>query len=232
MGQVDLGDALMTVIGIPDKLTNLLQANRVASKGLADEEVVAVELDAAVSLDPPYFEFRVVIDGRQDAGEDPGAGSIARAWYLEAQSLVRALKVVHRAVAVEGSLNLRVITPDRPLADDLQLEGAVKALVLALGLGMQWPAVRHADTEADQPGSEAGMRALAAGAPRGTIVRQHPFRQAVALEGGREMAADGGALLIRTGGKTDTEAGVVVQDCERVAASLSQGKVTLEAQLR
>src|SRR6266545_6991173 len=98
-------------------------------------------------------------------GKALGLGAVAGCRYLVAQRFVRALEVVLGAVAVEGALNFRVAVPDGTLAEQLQLEAAVKAFVLALSLRMEWSDVRDRDAEADETGRKAGMEALAARAP-------------------------------------------------------------------
>src|SRR5687768_7566722 len=163
----------MTIVDVPDGVSDLQQADRLATEGMAHEEALAFELDAAVVLHAPYLEVHLVLDRRQDARVRPWAGSIARSWDLEAQGFVRPLQVVTRAPAVEGCLRLELVVPDRPLAQHLQLERAVKALLLALGLEMVRATVQDRDTQADQRGREGSVQALATGAEGAAVVHEH-----------------------------------------------------------
>ena len=70
---------------------------------------------------------------------------------------MRSLVVVARAPVVEGTLAFGEIAEAAP-ADHLGLEGAVEALLLALGLRMTRAAVQHSDAEPHQPDAEAGQR--------------------------------------------------------------------------
>src|SRR3972149_4954915 len=123
----------MAVVDVVSGLSYLAQADRVAGESLADEVATALELDATVVLHAPDLEVEVVLDGRQDGGVGPGAGCIARAGCEEVQRFMRTHEVVVGSPDIEVSLGLRVVPPDRALADHLQLEAAMEALVLALG---------------------------------------------------------------------------------------------------
>ena len=152
----------MAVVHVPACLSDLSEAHRLSGEGLADEVPLLLELDSAALVDQAHFEVRVVLDARQPAGIGPEAGRVARARHLVSQRFVRPLEVVHGPIAVELALYLPVVMPDRPLADDLQLERAMEALILALGLGVKRSAVLNRDAEADEPGREAGVQTLAA----------------------------------------------------------------------
>src|SRR3970282_863191 len=78
LGEVNSGDSLMAVVGVPHRFSYLKEADRLAAEGLADEEAKAFELDPAVVLDAPHLEVDVVLDGRHDRGIRPWAGSVAR----------------------------------------------------------------------------------------------------------------------------------------------------------
>ena len=69
------------------------------------------------------------------------------------------------------------------LLKQLDIEGAIETLVLAMALRMQGRAVPGRHTVFDQPDTELGQRLLCRAAPRAAIVGQDDLGQAIALEG-------------------------------------------------
>src|SRR5258708_36525255 len=97
---------------------------------------------------------------------------------------MRTLAVIHLAPGVERLLTVPCVAERArrraTAADHLGLERAVEALVLALGLRVQRPAVGHVHTAADQPGRQ--RRPVPVGpeaAPRRALVPQDRPRPAL-----------------------------------------------------
>src|SRR5678810_1180786 len=109
------------------------------------------------------------------------------------------------------------MVPDGRWLKQLEAEREVKALVLALSLGVVGPAVAHRDAAADQPGSKPGEGlAGVARAPGRAVVAEQTVGQAVAFEGVRELSLHGVSPLVRANTEAEVEAGVVVQDGQRL----------------
>jgi len=62
LGEVDADQTLMAVVHVPDALSDLPETDRLFGEGLAQEEIPALELDAAVLPDAPNFKVRVVLN--------------------------------------------------------------------------------------------------------------------------------------------------------------------------
>ncbi len=93
------------------------------------------------------------------------------------------------AVAEAIELALAVVEGDEvEMAQDFELEGAMKAFVLALGLRMLGANMGDPDPEPNQPQPQRGEGMLAVGTPRRAVVHQHLGGQAVAAEGGGQPA--------------------------------------------
>ena len=83
----------------------------------------------------------------------------------------------------------------------LALQGAVEALVLAQGLGVIGAAVAHGDRVAQQPDGQRGVGVGRPVAPGAAVVDQDPIRQTIPLEGRHQLGAHRGGALIRARGQ-------------------------------
>ena len=107
----------------------------------------------------------LVLGRRDGRGHGPWAHGVAADGRGHGQGLVRAAGVVDLAPGVKGALGLSQI--GQPVGGQhLGLEGAVEALVLALGLRMIGSSVDHADAQIEQPDGQRRMPlTAAAGSP-------------------------------------------------------------------
>ena len=164
-------------------------------------------------------------------GPRAGAELIARDRGGHGQRLMRAFGVVDGTPAIEGALSMRQIAQIET-GDDVGFEGAMKAFVLALSLGVTRAAMNDADAEAQEPDPERSP-ALQRGVPPGrAIVTEDLARHAIALEGPLKIGTDISIGLTWARPQTESVAAMIVEDGQRMAAlSISQGEVALEIHL-
>ena len=142
---------------------------------------------------------------------------------------MRALPVVDGAPVVEGMLGVHQVD-QRCSLQHLDIEGAMEALVLALGLRVIGPRVTDPDALAHQPQVEPGVVAPIA-SPRRAIVHRHPHRQPIAPER-RGQVPDDEITGLRTAGlQHQGIAGVIVEHGEGVATPAVHRHVPLEVHL-
>src|SRR5690625_318258 len=107
--------------------------------------------------------------------------------------------VVDLAPDIEGLLRMLQRVKTAPV-EDLRLECAVEALILAIGLRMVRAAETEADALSDQPDGQVGqLSGLARGAPRLAIVRVDAHRQSIAPEDPGQALTYREVALIVTG---------------------------------
>src|SRR5882724_4321702 len=201
-----------------------------AAEGLADAPRAVLEADEAVLVDLADAVAGPVLDGRQGFGEGAWARVVAVGRHRQGERIVRPVVVVEMAPGVEGTLAVDEIAEAVGL-QQLGLEGAMEALVLALGLRMVRPPMTDPHTQAQQPGGEGRVRLIAGIAPGRAVVHQHRQRQAVAPEHSHQAPPHGGLLLVAAGGQPDRIARMIVEYGERMAAPRRQRKVALEIHL-
>src|SRR3954453_9170312 len=105
----------------------------------------------------------------------------------------------------------------------------MEALVLAVGLRMKRTRMGDANTDADQPNGELGVRIARRVAPRPAVVHVHAPRQPVAAKHGDQMRLDRLGALVLTGLKQHRVARVIVEHSQSEAAALSDLKVALKS---
>src|SRR3954454_24679259 len=122
-------------------------------KGFAHLIVTSVQTDRALVSHSPYQHLGCVIDGRGHLRVRPVTWPVAADRWLQTAGLVRTLKVIDRSPTVEGSLRLIEVAMRRTL-QKLRFQGAVKALLFALGLRMVRLAMADGNPELQQPDAE------------------------------------------------------------------------------
>ena len=138
--------------------------------------------------------------------------------------------VVEVAVGAEAVLGLGEVGPV-VTGEQVRLEGAVEAFVLALSLRVERSAVDDMHAQAQQPDGECGVLGSAAG-PGRSVVAEDLFGQAVTGENVFEARMHGGSLFVRAGFEAERITGVVVEHGERMTASAAlEGEVTLKVHL-
>ena len=204
--QVDGGD----VVGSEDDVVEAVgvggaDSDEFALEGFGDAPALALEADAGVGGDAARLVVGAVVEGFDDGSVGPGAGGVAVDGSLHAERFVGPLGVVDPAPAIEVSGGMTDVVQGLP-GQGLGLEGAVEALVLALGLRMVGPRVTDADVLLDQPDAERGEGVARSITPGRAVVHGHAPGQAVTLEGLGQMAFHGLGFLIVAGGQDDAEA--------------------------
>src|SRR5581483_3044808 len=140
------------------------QLDRVAGEGFGYAEGVALVMEQAAVLDPAQAGAGWVGDRGQGVREAARAGLVAAGRDGEGQGLVGAVGVVGLPPAIECGLAGRQIGEGALRVEQLGLEGAVEALLLALGLRVVGPPVGPGHPQAPQPDPQwrIGMAAIAA----------------------------------------------------------------------
>src|SRR5580692_4843283 len=96
---------------------------------------MAAIAEPAFGLNPAHFEVWGIFDGRQRLGKRNRTRTITGHRSGQAERVVRALQVVAVAKGIELALAV-LQAGEVEVAQDLELERAMEALVLALGLRM------------------------------------------------------------------------------------------------
>lgn len=196
----------------------------------ADEVKAVSESDFAFAFDGAGDFGGLVFDGRVFASEASWTDAIAGCGHIHPEGLMGSVMVVIETEGIEALLREGEGWPV-VAAEQLVVEGAVEALVLALGLGVQGASVDDLDTLAQEPepeGTHLGVRR----APGRAVVAEDLAWQAVKLEGAQQVLAHAEACFVGTGSQADQEARVVVKDGERMAApARGEGEVPLEVHL-
>src|ERR1041384_7420779 len=88
----------------PDPVVCFLQTDALATEHLADEQVLALPLDAPVRSNTANDQMPLVLDCWHAVGHLPSRGCVVRSWRLAIQSAVRTFLVVFADEAVETPL--------------------------------------------------------------------------------------------------------------------------------
>ena len=121
-----------------------------AAKRHADAEGMALEVDKTSGHHPSDDVPIAVSDGREALREAPGAGGIPAGGCGQAQGLMRPLHVVDGAPAIKGPLGGAQIGEDLAL-EQLRAQGAMKPLVLTLGLRVIRSPMADPDAQVHEP---------------------------------------------------------------------------------
>ena len=117
------------------------------------------------------------------------------------------------------------------ITQDFGFQGAMKAFVFTLGLGMMRPGMRNANPEPQQPDPNGGVVAATAGAPGRTVVTGDPVGQAVAAKDldhsclGNVFGVSGAGL------EGYGKARMVVQNGQRITTTLGKFEFAFEVHL-
>jgi hypothetical protein len=115
--------------------------------------------------------------------------------------------------------------------EDLGLERAMEAFVLALGLRMEWSTVGNAHTQTHEPNGEDSVRLITRVAPWRAVVHQHCVRQAVAVEHWHQLRPHGDVLLVAACRDRQRIARMVIEHRQRMTAPLRHREVAFEVHL-
>src|SRR5579862_371939 len=209
----------------------LTQGDGTSAQGLGDPEQTAAIAEPALGLDLAHLETGRILDRRQGLGKRNRTWAITGNGGSEAERIVRPQQVVALAKGVELVLAM-FEAGEVEVAQDLELERAMEALVLALGLRMIRTAVGNPNPEPNQPQTKAGERLSPGRAPRRTVIHQHRRRQAVAAKSLGQRRAHGLLALVGAGLEHQREARMVVEHGQRMAAgAVEEREVALEVHL-
>src|SRR5216684_8195240 len=140
------------------------ERHSLSTERLGDLEGAAEEADVTALLDTAYDVARGIFEGSDRLDIVARARLIAAGRDGKLERLVRPLRVVDVAPAVEGAFGGDEIGEGRA-GQHLGLEAAVEAFVLAHGLWMIGPRMADLDAMLDQPDPERSERAARSVAP-------------------------------------------------------------------
>src|SRR5271168_1517017 len=210
----------------------LAQCDGITAQGLGDAERLAAIAEPALGLDPTHLEIIWILDRWQRFRKWNRTRAITGHRSSQAERIMRAHQVVAVAKGIELALAV-LEAGEVEVAQDFELERAMEALVLALGLRMIRTAVADSDPEPNQPQTKAGERLSSGRAPRRAVVHQHRGRQTVAAKSLGQHRAHGLVALVGAGLEHQREARVIVEHGQRMAADrrANRGEVALEVHL-
>src|ERR1700729_1021761 len=172
-----------------------MQGDLFADEGFGGLEPSTAEAESAVGVDRSQDIVGGIYEWFNPGAEGSCAGLVAIGRHGQAEGIMGSMVVVALAPGIEGLLGLAEIVEDAAV-EQLELEGAVEALVLAVALGMARRTVPRRHPMFDQPDAEPGEPAFAGVTPRRTVVGQHDLGQAIAFEGRLYGVLHGLAALV------------------------------------
>ena len=113
-------------------LVGRAQRDRLAAKRSADVQDATFERDVAAAIDLAHDVVGSVFDRRKRVGKRTRARAVALGWPGKRERLMRPLVIIDMPPAVERALTVGEIAEGSAI-EDLRLERAVEAFVLALG---------------------------------------------------------------------------------------------------
>ena len=144
---------------------------------------------------------------------------------------MRAFAIVDLAPIIENFLCL-IEGREGSSVQHFSRERAIKALILALGLGMIGPAMDKLDPEVEQPYPEAGVSlCVMESAPGWPIIGQDAQGQTITPEHMLEPGLDGFSTFIRARSDLQRIARMIIEQCQRMAAVWAEGEMTFEVHL-
>ena len=170
--------------------SGLAQRDGKAAQSLGDAERLAAITEPALGLDLAHLEIIRIFDRRQSFRKRNRTRAITGDGSGQAERIMG----THQVVAITKGIELALAVFEAgevEVAQDFELERAMEALVLALGLRMIRTAMGDADPEPNQPQTKGGERLRSGRTPRRAIVHQHRGRQAVAAKGLGQHRAHG-----------------------------------------
>lgn len=226
-----MGDVLVAEEDIEDAIDGRgTQSDGMPGEGGADLVAAALEPDLASELNLSDQFALGVLDVRKSLGEASRGRSIARGGNIQVQSVVRALEVVDVAPVIEGVLRVGEVG-EGTTSKQLVAEGAMEAFVFALSLRVVGTGVRDVDAQPDEPCGEGSEVVITLAAPGRAIVHGDALGQTLGPEDRRKPLLDGLGTLIAARLESQSEAGVIVEDGERMTAGCIGSEVALEVHL-
>jgi len=182
LAQIDLAQEVVAIAEIEDAVGFFRTQGEVFScERLRAADASPLEVEPAFALDGADMVAGIVCGRLDGAGHGAGAGAVAVGGHGHADAVVWASVVIDRAPGIEGVLRL-VEAGEGAAGQDLGLQRAMEAFVLALRLGVIGPAMGQANIQVHQPDPKSGMLAAPAAAAGRAVVRQDTPRQAIAAE--------------------------------------------------
>src|SRR3954466_3009084 len=135
-----------------------------ADQRLGCLHAASAEAEPGGTVDPAHNVVGPVLERLDPGAERARAGAVAIGWHRKVQGIVRAMMVVAVPPGIEGTLGHREIG-EGAAVEQLGLERAVEALVLAMALRMIRRAVQRRHAMLDQPYAEPGQRPFPGVAP-------------------------------------------------------------------
>src|SRR6202162_6063323 len=129
------------------------QRDQLAAERFSEANATALEMDVAFLVGLADKIVRPVFDGRQSLRKGAKAWPVTLAGRCQIDRLMGPLIIVDVPPPVEGALTLGQVR-EVTSVQDLGLERAMEAFVLALRLGVIGPPMRHPHAQTQQPHRE------------------------------------------------------------------------------
>jgi hypothetical protein len=139
--------------------------------------------------------------------------------------------VVFLAIRIELLLGMRKIFKDLS-TEEVLVQGSMKAFILPNCLRVIVTGVDQLNLQSHQPGAEAGETTSLFRSPGRAIIDQEPSGKPIPTENTGKLLSDRLSTLISTGSKSETVAGMIIKQGQRMTADcIGQWKMTLEIHL-
>src|SRR5436305_265750 len=230
--EVDGGDLMTSEMDVVDSVfSSRSHRHRITAKCSAHLKLAVAKRDFAVGLHLANLIDDSILERRQLLRERSVADLITTRRHGHAQSFMRSLVIITMTPLIKTALHAFKVAK-AAVCQQLDFQSPMKALVLALGLGMVRPTVADGNSQPQQPNRQWRMLVVTITSPGRTVVHQHPFRQTITAKSGGQSFFYRGGLLIAAGLQAQRIARTIVEHSQRMTAfSVAQGKVAFEIHL-
>src|SRR5262249_23246633 len=143
--QINLANGLTTKQHVKDSVGRSgFEPDRIAMESLTDFPCFSPKRDFSFVLDFSYRYSWTILDGRQAFWKRAQTHRVARGWNVQVKDLVRQIKFVFLAKAINAPLKLTHIFP-LPCRNRLRCNAALKAFTFPHGCGLISPPGAHPD---------------------------------------------------------------------------------------
>src|SRR6185295_8078655 len=223
--QIDLSNSMGSEVHIINSvLGRRPQGNLVSAKALTDPERVSEEPDLAVILYFAHLVRDIVLDRRQLLRIRSEARLETAGRHLHIQSFMRPDVIIAVTPLVKPVLHALEIGK-HSMGQYFNFQSTMKALFLTLRLRVIRAAVTDRYTEMEKPDREWREPVHKIVTPGRSIVHQHPLRQAVTPESGRQMLFHRQRLLVAAGLQTKRISRMIVEYGQRMTALIIAQRV-------
>ena len=152
MMEIDPGDHLMTEqhFALRISIGHGPQRDRQAPQGGTQAQLVTMITHPTIALHLTHLQPGWIFDGWQSFGKGDWADTVAAGRGVQVERVVRPLPIIAVAKVIKFALAV-LKAGEVEVTQELEIQAAMEAFVLALGLRMVSAAMTDLDTEAHQP---------------------------------------------------------------------------------